>query len=131
MEWILCFQTPTGGVKYFTSDLDNPTYLPFRKFLSYINQFNLMEFQEFQEELDKFKTIFIDVPQKNWEIYEVERDQDISFMDLYSFNEQRKQQESQQSTDLYRLEDKKDLLDNNSKITSRIGRKRDIINDTK
>lgn len=120
MKWILCFQTATGGIKYYTSDLDNPTYLSFNAFIEYISQFSLHDFKNLLDELDKFKTILIDLDEKSWKIYEIKKEEKTTFEQLYKLNKN-KQKDKEKAQDKFHLEDRKEYLHKQSKIKSFLG----------
>lgn len=124
MQWILCFQTVSGGIKYYTADLDAPTYLPFAKFLEYITQYNIQNFRELQDTLDKYKTIFIDIDNGTWKVYNTETDTEAGFQELFKLNNKQKEKETD-LLDKLKIPTYKQYLHNHSKIKSNIGMPRE------
>jgi len=85
-NWILCFQTPYNNIKYITNNLDIPTTSEFYKFLDYIQTIFLYDYNNFIEELNKFKTILIDIDEHKWKLY-IEEKKEYTFDELLKFND--------------------------------------------
>lgn len=88
MNWLICFQTPYNSVKYQTSDINFATTLVYPKFLKYINSIFILDYNNFVDELNKFKTIFIDLDLHKWEIYK-EKQKDTGFDELWELNREK------------------------------------------
>ena len=72
-NWILLFQTPYDTVKYITSELNTTRSLSYYKFLDYVSSFFVVDYYNFKLELNKYKTILINMDDHTWRIYEEDK----------------------------------------------------------
>lgn len=92
MNILVCFQTPYDTVKYITNNLSSPTFLSYYKFIDYIQTIFLYDYVGFKEQLNKFKTIMINLDEHSWEICS-EQISDVSFKELLKLNEKKDEEE--------------------------------------
>ncbi len=94
-NWLLLFQTPYDTVKYMTNNLNAPTLLGYYKFVDYIQTLFIHDYTGFIDELNKFKTILINLDDHTWVIHENER-KETTFEELLALNkvEEEKEQKS-------------------------------------
>jgi len=91
MKWILFQQHPNSIVKFFTNEIDDPTFLTYKKFRELIlKTVSIQRKQKFLESLDRFEIIFLDCVTGNWSIEEEEYKTDHSLSSLIKLNEREK-----------------------------------------
>jgi len=90
MKWMLCYQTPYNVVKYITDNLDTTTFLKYEKFMELVSTFRLENKEIFRENINKFKTLYIDIEKSTWQLYEIEKEP-ATFDDLIDLNKKREE----------------------------------------
>ena len=82
----MAFQTPYDSIKYITNELASPTFLSYNKFIDYIQTLFVYNYYGFIEELNKFKTILIDLDEHTWELYVEEKKELPSRKEMFEYN---------------------------------------------
>jgi len=86
IKWMLCFQTMYDTIKYITDVQEIPVVVSYKDFLTLVSKFNLIEPVKFKDSLDKFRTLYINIPKHTWENYVVRNDGNTSFEELSRLN---------------------------------------------
>lgn len=94
MKWVLCYQTQNDIICYQTNDSQSSLFMGYKKFLEYIDSFNILDRDKFVNELNKFETIFINIDTKEWKVYETEREKHPSFETLMFLNSEKKEEKT-------------------------------------
>jgi hypothetical protein len=84
-NWLLAYQTPNDSVKYITHELSSPIFLSYNQFIEYIQTLFVFDYENFIKQLNRFKTILIDLDTHKWEIYKEKR-RDYNEKELFEFN---------------------------------------------
>jgi uncharacterized protein YPO0396 len=98
MKWMLCYQTPYNVVKYISDNLDTPAFLKYEKFMELVSTFMLQDKDQFRTDINKFRTLFIDIDKGAWHVYQAEKD-NPTFDDLIDLNI-KKEENKQIKTDI-------------------------------
>lgn len=88
MKWMLFFQTPYDTIKYITDELEDYTSLTYTKFMEHVYaNINVKDSLNFRDEVDKFKTIFLDCETGDWSVKKRETNPaDINFKNILKLN---------------------------------------------
>lgn len=68
IHFLLLFQTPFNSIKFISNEDSSPQFLEYYKFLKFVSQFKIEDFAGFKDNIDKFKTIFLDCSNGVWHI---------------------------------------------------------------
>jgi len=68
MKWMMLFQTPWDSIKFITNEDTNAQYLPYNKFMDFLNTFKINDIGTFKDSINKFQTLLLDCTTGKWEI---------------------------------------------------------------
>lgn len=99
MKWMLFFQTPQGSVAYINDSTPNVSYLPYYKFLEFLNRnFITQKPLQLKEELDRFRTIVLNCTTGNWEI-KSKTEKEVTFEELLDLNQEEEKKDNHVTSD--------------------------------
>lgn len=120
-KWILFFQNPYNRVVYLTQEMEDKASMKYNSFLDFLYKDHYIKDPgELKNQLDRFKTILLNLDTGEWEVKEVIIDeQDVTFEEMLKLNEENsittnslKDQENKISPFEKLVENKKKILDN-------------------
>ena len=115
-SYLLCFQTPHDSVKYITHELASPIFLSYNSFIDYIQTIFVFDYENFVKELNKFKTILIDLDTHRWEIYKEERKK-YNEKEIFEFNAKLEKEEEDKK--VKKLNKTKNFIENKKNMIAK------------
>lgn len=82
---MLLAQSNNDVVKYITNELSSPIFLSYNNFIDYIQTLFVFDYANFVKEVNKFKTILINLDDHRWKVYKEEK-REYNEKELFEFN---------------------------------------------